>query len=137
MIFVDTGAWIALSDKSDRYHETAVKTYISVKQRKEKLLTTDYVIDETITRLRYDAGHQIAVKFTDAIFASEKSGSLAIVRIDHDIFGESISIFRKFDSAVLSFTDCTSFAVCKRHNLHKAFAFDRHFTMMGISLIEA
>ena len=32
------------------------------------------------------------------------------------------------------FTDCTSFAVCKKLNINSAFSFDKHFTMMGIDL---
>ncbi len=51
MIFVDTGAWIALTDVSDQYHLEAVSIYTQLKQRKARFLTTDYVIDETVTRL--------------------------------------------------------------------------------------
>ena len=57
MIFVDTGAWIALSDRRDQYHNDAVAIYTRLKRQKERLLTTDYLIDETVTRLRYDLGH--------------------------------------------------------------------------------
>ena len=67
MIFVDTGAWIALSDKSDQHHKDAEIIYNLLKQKKKRFLTTDYVIDETVTRWRYDAGHQIAVNFLELI----------------------------------------------------------------------
>lgn len=59
MIFVDTGAWIALTDTSDRYHDDATRIYHTLKTQRARFLTTDYVIDETTTRLRYDAGHHI------------------------------------------------------------------------------
>ena len=32
MIFVDTGAWIALSDQRDQYHGDAVAIYTQLKQ---------------------------------------------------------------------------------------------------------
>jgi len=134
MIFTDTGAWIALLDKSDRYHDEAVLIYSKLKQKKEKFLTTDYVIDETVTRLRYDSTHCIAVKFLELIENAEQSGILKIIRIDEKIYRDAVSIFCKYDTAVLSFTDCTSFAVCRDYNIYKAFAFDQHFTMMNISL---
>ncbi|QTA79726.1 PIN domain-containing protein [Desulfonema limicola] len=85
MIFTDTGAWIALLDKSDRYHDAAVRIYSRLKQEKEKFLTTDYIIDETVTRLRYDAAHDIAVQFLELIDIAEKSGILKIIRIDEKI----------------------------------------------------
>jgi predicted nucleic acid-binding protein len=134
MIFVDTGAWIALVDKSDQHYNDASIIYKKLKQQKERFLTTDYVVDETVTRLRYDANHQVAVKFLDLIEQSEKTRILRRIQIDETLFQNAIAIFRKYDSAVLSLTDCSSFAVCQMYNIYQAFAFDKHFTMMGISL---
>jgi predicted nucleic acid-binding protein len=132
MIFVDTGAWIALSDKSDQYHPESVRIYTELKQQKSRFATTDYVLDETVTRLRYDTIHQ---RFLDAMEDSENAGILKIIRTDEALFREAV--FRKYDSAVLSFTDCVSFAVCRKYGINQAFGFDRHFAMMGISLYSA
>jgi predicted nucleic acid-binding protein len=134
MIFVDTGAWIALSDRKDQHHGDAVAIYTQLKRLKERLLTTDYVIDETVTRLRYDLNHSTAVKFLDFIERTEKTGVLTVIRIDEILFQEAKSLFRRYDSAILSFTDCTNFAVCQMYKISEAFAFDRHFEMMGIIL---
>ena len=46
MIFVDSGAWIALLNQKDQYHDDAVVIYNGLKQQRVRLLTTDYVIDE-------------------------------------------------------------------------------------------
>jgi len=135
MIFVDTGAWIALSDRKDQKYSEAVGIFTRLKQQKERLLTTDYVIDETATRLRYDLNHSAGVKFLELIERAEKTGVLTLLRIDEKLFEEAKSLFRTYDSAVLSFTDCTSFAVCQMLYLDTAFAFDQHFPMMGISLL--
>ncbi len=137
MIFVDTGALIALADRKDQYHSEAVKIYTRLKLRKEHLLLTDYVIDETVTRLRYDLNHLVASKFLDFIERVEKTGVMTIETINKALFQKAKSIFRKYDDSVLSFTDCASFAVCKKHKISEAFAFDRHFTMMGISLLSS
>ncbi len=55
MIFVDTGAWIAIFNPRDQHHHEAVAIYNDLRRREIKLLTTDYVIDETVTRLRCSA----------------------------------------------------------------------------------
>ena len=134
MIFVDTGAWIALTDTSDQYHDEAAQIYATLKQQRIRFITTDYVIDEAVTRLRYDANHRVALEFLDAMTLSGTAGALQIVHINESLFKDAVSIFRKYDSAVLSFTDCVSFAVCKNYEIPEAFAFDRHFAMMGVSL---
>ena len=67
MIFVDTGAWIALLNRNDQHHQEAATVYKSLRQQRIRLLTINYVIDETITRLRYDISHSVAVMFLERI----------------------------------------------------------------------
>ena len=134
MIFVDSGAWIAFSHPRDQYHDTAVAIYNNLMQQDAQFLTTDYVIDETVTRLRYDFSHSGAVEFFDFIESIKNRGILTVIEIDSALFQEAERLFRQYNTAELSFTDCTSFAVCRMHNISEAFAFDQHFPMMGITL---
>lgn len=135
MIFIDTGAWIALLNRRDQHHHDAVAAFNDLRQRQDRLLTTDYVIDETITRLRYDTNHALAVLFLNRIELLVETGILTIAEIDKDIFEDAKILFRQYDSARLSFTDCTSFVTCRVNSISEAFAFDRHFQIMGIDLL--
>ena len=134
MIFVDTGAWIAILNPNDQYYREATAIYNNLRDREARLLTTDYVIDEAVTRLRYDTNHSVAVAFLEFIGNAEIAGVLTVVEIDKDVFEKAKTLFRQYDSARLSFTDCTSFVVCRENNIREAFAFDQHFPMMGINL---
>ena len=134
MIFVDAGAWIAISNPRDQHHREAVTIYNRMQQQETYFLTTDYVIDETVTRLRYDTNHSIAVMFLVRIELLVETDVLTLVEIDKGVFEKSKALFRRYDSARLSFTDCTSFVVCHENNIREAFAFDQHFSMMGIDL---
>ncbi len=134
MIFVDTGAWIAILNRRDQHYQEAATIYNDLQQEQARLLTTDYVIDETITRLRYDTNHSLAVMFLDRIEFLVETGVLTIAQIDRDLFETAKALFRQYDSARLSFTDCTSFVVCEENSIAEAFAFDRHFPVMGINL---
>ena len=135
MIFVDSGAWIALLDPRDQHHNAAIVVYERLILRKAPIVTTDYVIDETITRLRYDSSHSVAVSFFDFVSRIEQQGLLTIVSINNSLFQEAQRLFRRFDSARLSFTDCTNFVVCRKNKISEAFAFDEHFSIMGIALL--
>ncbi len=134
MIFVDTGAWIALLNRRDQHHQEASAIYRNLQQQQIRLLTTDYVFDETVTRLRYDATHALAVMFLDRMDMFVERRALTVVAIDTDVFEKAKALFRQYDSARLSFTDCTSFVVCRENSIAEAFAFDQHFAMMGIDL---
>lgn len=59
-IFTDTGAWIALTDKNDQYHERATRLYLAIQERNIPLTITDYIFDETVTWLHYKIGHKTA-----------------------------------------------------------------------------
>ena len=117
MIFVDSGAWIALTNQRDQNHTDAVTIYADLRRQRARFLTTDYVLDETITRLRYDVSHSVAVQFLDFIERAEKIDGLTVTEIDKILFQEAKRLFRQYDSAKLSFTDCTSFAVCQKHKI--------------------
>ena len=132
MIFVDSGAWIALLNRRDQHHDDAMATYNDLVQQNTQFLTTDYVIAETANRLRDN--HSVAVQFLDLIESSKATGALTVAEIDSVLFQAAERLFRQYDTARLSFTDCASFAVCQQHNISEAFAFDQHFPMMGIAL---
>ncbi len=134
MIFVDTGAWIAILNRRDQHHQEASAIYRNLQRQQIRLLTTDYVFDETVTRLRYDATHALAVMFLDRMDLLVEAGVLTVVEINKNVFEKAKAFFRQYDSARLSFTDCTSFVVCRENNITEAFAFDQHFAMMGVDL---
>ncbi len=98
-------------------------------------MTTDYVIDETVTRLRYDVHHAMAVQFLDFINDILAREELKLVRMSQEIFDDAEQLFRERNTTRLSFTDCTSFVVCKNETITTAFGFDRHFQVMDMNLL--
>jgi len=134
MIFVNSGAWIALSDKSDQHHQQAKAVYERLKRERVRLLTTDYVVDGSATRLRYDSGHAQAVRFLDIIETTERTGILRVAWTTPAVFQAAASLFRQHDTPVLSFTGCVSFVLCAQSRVAEVFAFDQHFAMRGLIL---
>ena len=74
------------------------------------------------------------VEISVRIESSRATGVLTLVAMDQILFQDAEQLFRQYDTASLSFTDCTSFVVCQQRNISEAFAFDQHFPMMGITL---
>ena len=75
---MDSGAWIALLARDDALHAAARAEYDRLTAAGTGLLTTNYVIDETATRLRYDAGLPAALAFRDLMVSASRARRLRI-----------------------------------------------------------
>ena len=94
--FVDTGGWLAVIVQPDQYHEVGVLHYEALIRRRERLFTSDYVLDETVTRIRYDASHATVVAFLDVIAEAERSGALHILHVDNAVWQAAEVLFRQY-----------------------------------------
>jgi len=129
MIFVDTSAFYALEVEDDVNHERALEFAEELRKgRYGALVTTDYVLDETLTLLRSRHGLEAATLFYSKV---ARSKSLKIVWVDEELFRKAVEIFAKSKGRAWSFTDCVSFATMKLLGISYAFAFDEHFAQAG------
>lgn len=125
MIFVDTSAWFAIYFSRDANHPRAIRI---ASQLQFPPVTTDYVVDETLTLLRTKGEDSRALAFGNRIF-HECEIRLELIAAK-DIL-QAWELFQRFADKGWSFTDCTSFAVMERMQIRRAFAFDRHFRQLG------
>jgi predicted nucleic acid-binding protein len=92
------------------------------------LLTTDYVIDETLTLLRARGERTRAIAFGLDVF----SGKLATIHyLSPADIAVAWDVFRRFADKDWSFTDCTSKVVLESLGSVTAFSFDQHFRQFG------
>ncbi|MBN2093669.1 PIN domain-containing protein [candidate division KSB1 bacterium] len=132
--FVDTGAWAALYNPRDPYYSNAQMFLKNFQHQKIALMTTDYILDESITLIRRRASHSQAITFKNSL---DSSSSIKIVSIDDCIRSQAWDIFCKYSDHEFSFTDCTSFALMRSIGLKKAFTFDLHFVIAGFEIFPA
>lgn len=134
-VFVDTWAWYALADRNDADHEVAQLANEELIRRRAVLVTTNFVLDEAVTLIRYRLDHAAAVSFRHTIEQLIEDELLKVVRIDDEQESAAGEIFDRYDDADFSFTDCTSFAIMRELSLAEVFTSDRHFSIMGFVLI--
>jgi len=133
-LFVDTGGWIAMAVVRDQYHTHAASFYQEFSKLNLPLLTSNYVLAETYTRIRYDDGHDKAIKFHSLIQQAVKAGRLHIEWVTPGIHQEAWTIFQDYADQDFSFVDCTSFVIARHAGVKEAFGFDEHFNTMGFIL---
>ncbi len=131
-LFVDTAGWMACADSADPTHRRAASARDAALEEGKVLITTDYVIDETLTLIRT----RLSLAAAEAWWAQLEGSSrlrwewIGVARAERarDVF------FRHRDKSY-SFTDCTSFVVMKELRLRQVLTTDRHFRKMGFEVL--
>ena len=127
-LFVDTAGWMACADAADPAHARAVAARDEALEAGRALVTTDYVVDETLTLVRLRLGLPAAEKWWAQVEASPR------VRwqwIDPSRSDKALALFFRDRDNDYSFTDCTSFVVMRELKLREVLTTDRHFRQMG------
>jgi hypothetical protein len=128
VVFVDTAAFFAIENERDRHHGPALDTRDRLMAGGERLVTSDYVLDEVYTLIRMRVSHRAAVEFGDSLRASRFFRLEPVTPVD---FEAAWRLFRRYDDKAFSFTDCTSFALMERLRIQTAFTFDRNYAEYG------
>jgi predicted nucleic acid-binding protein len=124
LLFVDTSAWYALANEKDINHLRA-RQFLAENRR---LVTSNFVIDETITLTLIRAGYEQALSVGEQLWSRQLASVVWITRDDEQTAWE---LFKQYRDKTFSFTDCTSFSVMTRLGLSYAFTFDADFTRTG------
>lgn len=131
--FVDSSAWIALMVPRDTYHQRARELFRDIAPR-TRLVTSNYVLAETVTWLAYHGLHHSALRLRDMVVAAESTRLLDTAWITPQVHDEAWTYFERFDSQSFSFCDCTSFALCFEQKVDFVFGFDSDFRTVGLDL---
>jgi len=131
-VFVDTSAWYALSDTSDANHRIATEFLKQAMADYKSLVTTNHVIGETYTLMRFSLGHSRTIEFLDRL---RQSPRVERVFISQRWEEEAFNLLKKYNDQEFSFVDATSFIAMRTLGIKDVFAFDQHFIAAGFILV--
>jgi uncharacterized protein len=92
-VFLDTGAFIALADEDDQFHAVAKSIHASLLQSKAQFSTSNLVLSETYTLIRFKVGHKSAVEFMNAF---DRTG-IKVLRVNDAIEQTAKVIFVRYN----------------------------------------
>jgi len=131
-LFVDTAGWIMLADAADPGHGAAASARDDWLGRGGVLVSTDFVMDETLTLLRVRLGLRAAEQWWNQVESSQR---LRWEWIDPLRAGRAREWFFRWADKDFSFTDCTSFVVMRERRIRAALSSDHHFVQAGFELV--
>ena len=130
-VFVDTGAWVGLRYGRDALHQRARQLLRRLRRQRLGLVTTEWVLAETVTLLKARGAVDHALVLGDAIL----DGSLGqLVEATPARRQRAWELFRRHRLLRVGYVDCTSFAVMEELGLDTVFGFDDDFTKAGFTL---
>jgi predicted nucleic acid-binding protein len=137
LIFVDTTFWVGDADSNDDFHESSHRTIEAIRTGKApSALTTDFVLDETVTILgkRKGFGAGNAAKVADSLLSSPR---VFTVYIDEALLRESLKLYPAHRGD-LSLTDVSSLVVMRRYGVGRIFSHDHDFDgLQGVKRSES
>ena len=131
-LFVDTAGWMACADGADPAHRPACAARDAALEQGSILVTTDYVIDETLTLIRKRLGLGAAEAWWDQVDGSSRLRWewIGVTRAE-----KARRVFFRHRDKDYSFTDCTSLVVMLELKLRQALTTDEHFRRMGFQML--
>ena len=121
-----------MADAADPAHQASRRERDSCLESAGTLVSTDYVIDETLTLIRVRLGLRAAAEWWAQIDGSSR---IRWERIDASRAEKARTRFFEWTDKDFSFTDCTSFVVMEELGLAKALTTDRHFSQAGFETV--
>jgi uncharacterized protein len=131
-VFGDTSFFFALVAKRDPAHRPAVAAYEKLLKAGTRVLTTDYIVDETLTltKARIDAPTSLTL-----LDRMERSEAIVLEMLTSERLLASKQYFRKHSDHGYSFTDCTSFVLMDEFEIRAALTTDHHFREAGFEVL--
>jgi predicted nucleic acid-binding protein len=127
--FVDTSALIALLDADEASHAPVRDAWATLAGSGERLVTSNYVVVETVAVLQRRFGMPAVRDLVDALLPL-----LELHWVDPPLHDAALRALRTADRRSLSLVDLTSFELMRELDLRVALALDPHFAEQGFDL---
>ena len=128
-IFADTSGLFALMVKNDYMHVRAELNFEYFDQNNVRLVTSSFVLVETIALLQRRVGLEAVNSFYTRI-----NPLLEIIWVDEDLYAGSMQRLLLSQTKDISLVDHISFRIMEAQDIRIAFTFDKHFKENGFTI---
>ncbi len=131
-VFADASYWIALLNKNDQYHSSAVA--LDSKLRGVEIVTSDMVLAEILNCFSGKGPfmRKLVAKYVSHLL---HTGGYFIVEQSREQFVYGLGIYSRYADKDWGFVDCTSYRIMHDNNITDALTHDRHFRQMGFHML--
>ena len=125
---------IALTWRGDHAHERVREHYFRLRDARDVVLTSNLVLAETATRLRYEGGLGAALVFREFVERATATERLVVRYADVEVDRKAWAIMEKYRDRALSFADCVGAVTAREASAEAVFGLDADFFVLGFAL---
>jgi uncharacterized protein len=130
-LFVDTAGWMTMADSKDPHHRESLQYRDHALEQGVVLVTSNYILDETLTLIRIRLGIESAEKWWEQVSESPRCN---VEWITPDRAEKALHFFFHWRDQSFSFTDCTSFVLMHKMDIENVITSDHHFITAGFQI---
>lgn len=131
-VFVDTSALLAVLNADDADYRQARRLWARLAEERAALVTTNYVLVETLALLQSRLGMTAVRDFQNAFVPL-----FQVIWVSEAQHQMGVSALLAANRRQLSLVDCVSFVVCRQFQIEDVLAFDQHFEEQGFHCLTA
>jgi predicted nucleic acid-binding protein len=128
-VFADTSGLFALLVKNDAMHVQAKLNFSHFARHRARLLTSSFVLVETVALLQRRVGLAAVHDFQSKIIPL-----LEIIWVNDAWYTRAIQRLFALNHRSISLVDCLSFEIMESREVPYAFSFDKHFAENGFTI---
>jgi predicted nucleic acid-binding protein len=129
--FIDTSGWASLFVSSESYHQQASQHFSQLRQQKQLLITSNYVIAELVALLNSPLRVPRPQLF-QYIEAIKTASYVEVIHIKAEIDEIAWTLLKNRTDKTWSLVDATSFIIMQQLNISVALTTDHHFEQAGL-----
>jgi predicted nucleic acid-binding protein len=132
-VLIDSDAFVGWMVELDAHHQQARQIFHQLKEQQSHLVTTSFVVAETVTVLSHRSGQALARTFLDEAIEND---NFPVIFIAQELYRQALDIFKKQNKKGTSVTDCANVAVARCFHIPTIFSFDKVYPKsFGLELI--
>ncbi len=124
-VFVDASAWVAIANRSDRYHADGIRAYQTLLRAETPLITSTWTAYEALSIVKTKLGYHQAGRLWERIC---RPSVVSLIKINERVESEALQLFWRYRDKSWGVVDCSSLRLMEETGCRQAFAFDRHFS---------
>lgn len=129
-VCLDTGVLYADHDRDASRHDAASRALDAVYDGEfGQPYVSDYIYDEAVTlTLKRSGAFPSARRLGEKVRGADPyPETYELLRVSAAVFDDAVEVFERYDDQALSFTDATTVALCRRHDIDAVLSFDDDF----------